>query len=171
MQDCSYYMTHSPVASSSLVGSPVLGKRQIEEEFENFRSSRRRASAPKSKIDTYFEEEYVADNNSFDILVWWKTHAKKYPVLSTMARNFLAIPLSTVSSESAFSLGGRILGETRSSLTPEMLEALVCGKDWLFLEKDVGMDNQVQYWYFLYLFVAYRSVLFLLKASLIGGTS
>jgi hypothetical protein len=29
-----------------------------------------------------------------------------------------------------------------------MLEALVCGKDWLFLEKDVGMDNQVQYWSF-----------------------
>jgi hypothetical protein len=88
-----------------------------------------------------------------------------------MARDFLAIPLSTVSSKSTFSLGGRILGKTRSSLTPEMLEALVCGKDWLFLEKDVGMDNQVQYWYFLYLFVAYRFVLFLLKASLIGGTS
>jgi len=29
MQDGSYYMTYSPVASSSLVGSPVLGKRQI----------------------------------------------------------------------------------------------------------------------------------------------
>jgi len=87
----------------------------------------------------------VADNNSFDILVWWKTHAEKYPVLSTMARDFLAIPLSTVSSESAFSLGGRILGEARSSLTPEMLEALVCGKDWLFMEKDAGMDNQVQH--------------------------
>ena len=49
-----------------------------------------------------------------------------------MARDFLAISLSTVPSESAFSLGGRILGESRSSLTPEMLEALVCGKDWLF---------------------------------------
>jgi hypothetical protein len=70
MQDGSYYMTYSPAASSSLVGSLVLGKRQIEEEFENFRSSRRRACAPKSKIDTYFEEEYVADNNNFDILVW-----------------------------------------------------------------------------------------------------
>jgi len=46
-----------------------------------------------------------------------------------MAHDFLAIPLSTVPSESAFSLGGRILGESRSSLTPEMLEALVCGKD------------------------------------------
>ncbi|KAF0926754.1 hypothetical protein E2562_027370 [Oryza meyeriana var. granulata] len=42
-----------------------------------------------------------------------------------MARDFLAIPLSTVPSESAFSCGGRILGDTRSSLTPEMLEALV----------------------------------------------
>ena len=39
------------------------------------------------------------------------------------------------------SLGGRILGESRSSLTPEMLEALVCGKDWLFKEKE---DNQGQ---------------------------
>jgi hypothetical protein len=166
MEDGPCYMTYSPAASSSLVGSPVLGKRQIEEEFENFRSSRRRACAPKSEIDTYFEEEYVADSNSFDILVWWKTHAEKYPVLSTMARDFLSIPLSTVSSESAFSLGGRILGEARSSLTPQMLEALVCGKDWLFMEKDVGMDNQVQHWStFLYLFVAYRFVLFLLKVS------
>ena len=53
-----------------------------------------------------------------------------------MARDFLAIPLSTVSSESTFSCGGRILGDHRSSLTPEMLETLVCTKDWLFKTKD-----------------------------------
>jgi len=85
MRDGSYYLTYSAMASSSLVGSPVLGKRQIEDEFENFRSSQRRACAPKSEIDTYFEEEYVAGSKSFDILVWWKTYAEKYPVLSTMA--------------------------------------------------------------------------------------
>ena len=86
----------------------------------------------------------------------WRTarvHAEKYPVLSTIAWDFLAIPLSTISSESAFSLGGRILGEARSSLTPEMLEALVCGKDWLFMEKDVGMDNQVQHWSTFFVFI------------------
>jgi hypothetical protein len=49
-----------------------------------------------------------------------------------MARDFLAIPLSTVSSELAFSCGGRILGDTRSSMTPKTLEVLVCGKDWLY---------------------------------------
>ena len=51
---------------------------------------------------------------------------------TTMARDFLAIPLSTVSSESAFSLSGRILSDNWSSMTPETLEALVCVKDWLY---------------------------------------
>jgi hypothetical protein len=52
-----------------------------------------------------------------------------------MAHDFLAIPLSTVASESAFSCGGRVLGDTRSSLAPDMLQELVCAKDWLFIPK------------------------------------
>ncbi|ONM37672.1 Zinc finger BED domain-containing protein DAYSLEEPER [Zea mays] len=48
-----------------------------------------------------------------------------------MARDFMAIPVSTVSSESAFSAAGRVLGKNRTSLSPETLEALVCAKDWL----------------------------------------
>ena len=131
------YSMSSSEGSNTTVGSLVLGKRQLEEEFANFKSSRRRARAPKSEIDTYFEEDSVENNENFDILAWWKAHVEKFPVLSPMASDFLAIPLSTVSSESAFSLGGRILGESRSSLTPEMLEALVYGKDWLFNEKRV----------------------------------
>uniref|UniRef100_A0A8I6WAY9 HAT C-terminal dimerisation domain-containing protein n=1 Tax=Hordeum vulgare subsp. vulgare TaxID=112509 RepID=A0A8I6WAY9_HORVV len=53
-----------------------------------------------------------------------------------MARDFLAIPLSIVASEEAFSCGKRILGNSRSSLTRDMLEALVCAKDWLFIPKE-----------------------------------
>ena len=68
----------------------------------------------------------------FEILSWWRTNANKYPVLSTMARDLLAIPLSTVPLESAFSTGGRILADNRSSMTPETLECLVCCKDWLY---------------------------------------
>jgi hypothetical protein len=83
----------------------------------------------------------VEDIEIFDILTWWKAHSKKFPVLSVMARNFLAIPLSTVPSKSAFGLGGRILWESRSSLTTEMLEALVCAKDWLFKEKCVSNEG------------------------------
>ncbi|WVZ63553.1 hypothetical protein U9M48_013176 [Paspalum notatum var. saurae] len=65
----------------------------------------------------------------------------KYPILSTMARDFLAIPLSTVSSEAAFSCSGRMLGDHRSSLALEMLKALVCAKDWLFRTKDSDSEE------------------------------
>jgi len=136
-----YSMAYSSEASSS-VGSPVLTKRKLGQEFANFKSSRRKTRAPKSEIDMYFEEDCVEDIENFDILAWWKAHAEKFPVLSTMARDFLAIPLSTVPSESVFSLGSRILGESRSSLTPEMLEALVCGKDWLFKEKEADDEGR-----------------------------
>ena len=51
--------------------------------------------------------------------------------MSHMAHDVLAIPITTVASESAFSTGGRILDDFRTSLTPFMLEALVCTRDWL----------------------------------------
>ena len=35
-----------------------------------------------------------------------------------------------MSSESAFSTGGRILDDRRMSLTPEMVEILTLGRDW-----------------------------------------
>jgi hypothetical protein len=130
-----YSMAYSSEANNTMV-SLVLAKRQLGQEFTNFKSSRIKTRAPKSEIDMYFGKDCVEEIENFDILGWWRIHVEKFPILSTMARDFLAIPLSTVSSESAFSLGGRIHGESKSSLTPEMLEALVCGIDWLFEKKE-----------------------------------
>ncbi|XP_055959716.1 zinc finger BED domain-containing protein RICESLEEPER 2-like [Mercurialis annua] len=85
----------------------------------------------KSELDLYLGEAVVANEENFDILRWWKLNSERLPVLSKMARDILAVPVSTVASESAFSTGGRVLDDFRSSLTPTLVEALICTQDWL----------------------------------------
>jgi hypothetical protein len=47
-----------------------------------------------------------------------------------LAKDVLTVPVSTISSESVFSLAGRFIEERRRSLTSEMVEILTCLKDW-----------------------------------------
>ena len=48
-----------------------------------------------------------------------------------MAKDVLGIPVSKIASESAFSTGGRILDPFQSSLSPLMVQNLVCAQNWL----------------------------------------
>ena len=85
----------------------------------------------KTELDKYLAEDIEEQSSDFDILSWWKCNSARFPVLSKLARDILAIPISTVASESAFSTSGRILDDFRSSLTPMTLQALICAQDWL----------------------------------------
>ncbi|CAN1244683.1 Putative AC9 transposase [Linum perenne] len=86
----------------------------------------------KTELDKYLREEPDdLPDPKFNVLDWWKLNSHRYPILSQMARDVLAVPISTVSSESAFSTGGRVLDAFRSSLTPRIVEALICTQDWL----------------------------------------
>ena len=85
----------------------------------------------KSEVDQYLSDGCEAKNPEFDILNWWKLNSAKYPILSHVAKDVLAIPISTVASESAFSTGGRVLDPFRSSLSPKTVEAIVCAQNWL----------------------------------------
>ncbi|CAL5432020.1 unnamed protein product [Camellia sinensis] len=65
-------------------------------------------------------------DEKFDILGLWKANSSKYHMLFQLARDVLAMPVSTVASESAFSMGGCILDLVRSSLSPTMVELCGC---------------------------------------------
>lgn len=84
-----------------------------------------------NELDGYINSKCVKRTDNFDILVWWKNNSSQYPILSTMAKDILAIPVSTVASESAFSTGGRVIETYRTSLKEEMAEALICTQNWL----------------------------------------
>ena len=84
-----------------------------------------------SELDVYLDEAVVDYGNGFDLLMWQKFNSARFPILSRLTRDVLVVPVSTVASESTFSTSGRVLDNFRSSLTPKIVEALVCTQDWL----------------------------------------
>ena len=83
-----------------------------------------------SELDSYLDEHRLDHTMELDILSWWKVNQNRFPSLSNMARDILSIPITTVASESCFSMGGRILTKWRASLKPE--NAQVTTGSWVF---------------------------------------
>ncbi|KAH0782042.1 hypothetical protein KY290_001640 [Solanum tuberosum] len=101
-----------------------------QSQWEKFLEKENNNVDDKSDLDKYLEDD-VEKIKDFNILTWWKASSERYPIVSRIARDILAIPTSTVASESVFSTGGRILDCYRSSLSPKTAEALVCCQQWL----------------------------------------
>ena len=61
----------------------------------------------KSELDKYLlESSEDPDVEDFDILMWWKMNSSRYRVIFQISCDVLAIPVSTVAFESAFSMRG-----------------------------------------------------------------
>ncbi|KAK1363197.1 hypothetical protein POM88_038758 [Heracleum sosnowskyi] len=119
--------------------------------LENYMQQQLETTEKKNDVDIYLAEEPLNPMIAqFDILLWWKDNASRYKTLSMISKDILAIPVSTVASESAFSTSGRILDPFRSSLSPKMLEALVCTQSWLKgrhdgIKSDTYLDETYSY--------------------------
>jgi hypothetical protein len=120
-------------SSSSAGGSSFTGLYNI---IRNENTKRARGSTPSSELGRYTGTDFLStvkpeDLDKFDILGWWRVRENQYPILAAMARDLLTVQASTVASESAFSLGGRVLSVRRTRLTPESMEMCICLKDHL----------------------------------------
>ncbi|XP_020253505.1 zinc finger BED domain-containing protein RICESLEEPER 2-like [Asparagus officinalis] len=102
-------------------------------EFELFESQLYLASRFKSQLEEYLDEKLVSwkKNDHLNVLEYWKGECEKRPQLSMMARDILSIPITSVTSESAFSIAGRVLDKYRNRLLPENAEAQICTGSWL----------------------------------------
>ena len=93
-----------------------------------------------SELENHLETNFAAfifneqggghDFNKFDILSFWRSQSIVFLVLSRMARDILTIPVSTVASEQVFSYSGRVLDKRHVCLSDDILEVVMCVKDW-----------------------------------------
>ena len=48
------------------------------------------------ELDNYLKEKLLPKDIDLDLLLWWKTNGGNYPTLQRMAKDILAIPVSTI---------------------------------------------------------------------------
>lgn len=60
----------------------------------------------------------------FDILKYRQSQSAQSPILSRIMKDVLAVPITSVASESSFSMGGRTLTKYRSSLRTDNVKAM-----------------------------------------------
>ncbi|KAL8115886.1 hypothetical protein AgCh_022396 [Apium graveolens] len=126
-----YTVVCEPDAGSSLqmAGSDVM------KEFDAL--DRDLNPVEKTELERYLEEKRLNGSLDINIQEYWNSNQFRFPNLAFMARDILSIPISTVASESVFSIGGRILDQYRSCLAHAVVESLICTRDWRFNEKEV----------------------------------
>ena len=59
-----------------------------------------------------------------------------------MACDILSIPITTLASESSFSIGGRIFHKYKKCLLPTTMQAVICTHNWLHDFKEIGHSGQ-----------------------------
>ncbi|KAH7681478.1 Tam3-transposase (Ac family) protein [Dioscorea alata] len=146
-----YQVDNEHSGETSMLNNDDVGRNDKEKnsgwsEFSNYVKSVEKASPQHSDLDAYLAEGcffFEGDPNQFDALEWWKGSTLKYRILSRMARDILAIPITTVASEASFSAGSRVIDTYRASLDPETVQALLCGGDWCRNLHGVKKKNKV----------------------------
>ncbi|GES83434.1 zinc finger BED domain-containing protein RICESLEEPER 2-like [Rhizophagus clarus] len=133
----SFYLFQKPQSQASL---PSTSSREY---FRQLKKCRIGVTAettlpPSPSPDLAEIERYLAlpcDKN-VEVLLWWQAHSTEFPVLSLMAKDYLAIQSTSVACEQAFSVAGNTITKVRNRLCLETARASLCTKSWI--ENNIG---------------------------------
>jgi hAT family C-terminal dimerisation region len=92
---------------------------------------KRRRVTERDEFKEYLNAPPAAED--VDTLEWWKMNAGIYPCLAAMARDYLAIPATSVPVECVFSGGTDLVQSKRGALSEDTIQTCMCLKSWLKL--------------------------------------
>jgi hypothetical protein len=124
--------TDGTVAGGSSSKALNEGDVEVDEIFDKYMAAERPVMTTKlcTELNMYLEEDMLPRTLELDVIKWWKLGGFKYTTLRKVARDILAIHVTTVASEYVFSTSGRIISPNHSRLAPNMVEALMCMQAW-----------------------------------------
>ena len=80
-----------------------------------------RSRTPKEELNDYLKDPITIS----DPLSWWKTYECKFPRLSKLVKNYLAVPTTSVPSERIFSAAGITVTKLRASLDRSTVDQII----------------------------------------------
>lgn len=94
------------------------GEESLASEFERYRN-------------------YVDPNintSDFDVRLWWRVNAARFPIAARVARRYLAIPATSAPAERVWSVAGNFIDDHRARLRDDNVEALImCHQNFAIL--------------------------------------
>jgi len=113
--------------STDLISKKSTSERKTSEtiiKLEKLLSRDNQTEGKESEIEQWKKLPQISLN--MDPLVWWSSNENKYPVISLIAKQFLAIPASQCTTERMFSKSGKIVSDLRCSLDANIVAKLTC---------------------------------------------
>nr|GMC51254.1 zinc finger BED domain-containing protein DAYSLEEPER-like [Ipomoea batatas] len=110
------------------MGGPGILYQNLISDYVDYRHRSQGESSSgdtKSNLDKYLEDDQLNELDDIDVLTYWKEKEHRYGELAKMACDVLSIPITSVASESAFSIGAHILNKYRNRLLPKKRELVV----------------------------------------------
>ncbi|KNE93068.1 hypothetical protein PSTG_13560 [Puccinia striiformis f. sp. tritici PST-78] len=83
-----------------------------------------------TKLDRYNKGDFTLDKKGC-VLGWWKAHSKDFPVLGSLARDYLACAASLASVEQTSTVAARVCATGRSSLAIRTIKRCISSHMWL----------------------------------------
>lgn len=110
----STYMRNTAAFDNYDFSTTISQDDDLLKDFDRFLANSQSSAMNKmDELEQYFTDPLVPRSSTelFDVLDWWKENELRYPSVAAMARDILAIPITSVASESIFSIAGRIVDD------------------------------------------------------------
>ncbi|OIW19708.1 hypothetical protein TanjilG_18518 [Lupinus angustifolius] len=125
-----YSTTHFPPLSSGYNAQEIEDGGSVSFAEEIARKKRRTSTSIATDELTQYLSEPPAPIPT-DVLEWWKVNSTRYPRLSVMARDFLAMQATSVVPEELFCSKGDEINKQRFCMTHDCTQPIFCIKSWI----------------------------------------